>query len=633
MNERQTHLSSIEDELPYLPQQVDLSDIQTNGMLLTDDQINYILKEYQHEQEDLKEYSEQKTVVDKALLKRGLIKEGETFESQGYRSRILKKKFNADYNVVSVRGNNQRHFFAIYKGSREGKSLGEGAFGKVKLAQDIETGKWYALKILNALDQYGEVEKDIVHSAITEKERINTAGDTAYILTRCNLDTKDSTKLKSQGLIIMDLAHGKRLGDIPHNKLSSHKWLQLAANSAKALKKLHNKGLYHRDIKPSNLIANLLTGEVRPVDFGLATSFRDNKRTDNSVRDDVTKGTPGYIAPELNNKEKYYTEKTEVFALGKTIANMLGLTDKDVNILDKDNPALEKNQCIKEKEVRDVLIDYLKKMTAHDPNDRPSLNEAMVFFEEIQKLYNVSQTPVKNTGVFDINEYESCSKEKRKAMVKALKCCDEVFVIDTGTHTRKQYIDFRSNLEKAGVPVSNKLFQGKNVVDVLNDIPQHMKDKDEERVRNYFFITNHKNSYHELHADITPLISNPSKSESEYTKCISQSLNEKNLVQINFPYIKASLNEEIDRLRKKHKHGEADIRINAIQSTISKLQDEYNNQTLTRSNYVEEIEKLQKKLLVTDTIRATLAKWLPITKSDNEKLISNLSDVSVRRRF
>ena len=61
---------------------------------------------------------------------------------------------------------------------------------------------------------------------------------------------------------------------------------------------LHNNGIVHRDIKPGNiLIAN---GEVKVSDFGLG-KFK-NRDTTTITTDITSKGTPGFMAPEIANE-------------------------------------------------------------------------------------------------------------------------------------------------------------------------------------------------------------------------------------------------------------------------------------------------------------------------------------------
>ena len=74
---------------------------------------------------------------------------------------------------------------------------------------------------------------------------------------------------------------------------------------------LHSKKLMHRDIKPENIILkdNISETDIVLVDFGLC-EYTDSKEL-------LFKrcGTPGYVAPEILNDEKYST-KVDIFSAG-----------------------------------------------------------------------------------------------------------------------------------------------------------------------------------------------------------------------------------------------------------------------------------------------------------------------------
>ena len=78
-----------------------------------------------------------------------------------------------------------------------------------------------------------------------------------------------------------------------------------------ALKYLHSKGIMHRDLKLENLILrdNDNNYDVKLADFGLAAFV--------SQSDQLFKrcGTPGYVAPEILNDQKY-DQKVDIFSAG-----------------------------------------------------------------------------------------------------------------------------------------------------------------------------------------------------------------------------------------------------------------------------------------------------------------------------
>lgn len=77
---------------------------------------------------------------------------------------------------------------------------------------------------------------------------------------------------------------------------------------------LHNNGIIHRDIKPGNiLIAN---GEAKVSDFGLGKF--ENRDTTTITTDITSKGTPGFMAPEIANEGHFKDAnvKSDIFSIG-----------------------------------------------------------------------------------------------------------------------------------------------------------------------------------------------------------------------------------------------------------------------------------------------------------------------------
>lgn len=88
----------------------------------------------------------------------------------------------------------------------------------------------------------------------------------------------------------------------------------------KALKHAHEKGVIHRDMKPGNiLISN--QGEVKLVDFGIATSLEDSE--EGLTRDGMTLGTPSYIPPEQIDNAKSVDRRADIYSLGVVLYEML----------------------------------------------------------------------------------------------------------------------------------------------------------------------------------------------------------------------------------------------------------------------------------------------------------------------
>lgn len=77
---------------------------------------------------------------------------------------------------------------------------------------------------------------------------------------------------------------------------------------------LHKNGIIHRDIKPGNILIS--NGVAKVSDFGLG-KFEDRDTT--TITADITsKGTPGFMAPEIANEGHFKDAdvKSDVFSIG-----------------------------------------------------------------------------------------------------------------------------------------------------------------------------------------------------------------------------------------------------------------------------------------------------------------------------
>lgn len=170
--------------------------------------------------------------------------------------------------------------------------------------------------------------------------------------------------------IVMKEIHGMHLSNFIKNNpnLSDNDREKLMYNILDALEKeFHSKNLVHCDIKPENIIINQKKNGDFEVHF---IDIDDTKQVDKKVKKGKgPAGTPGYLSPEIRGKTEGMSKKSDIFALGVVLAQLM---TKDTTLRASDLEAHpEKLDIIKNPLVKKIL----QSMANNDPESRPELSE------------------------------------------------------------------------------------------------------------------------------------------------------------------------------------------------------------------------------------------------------------------
>lgn len=218
--------------------------------------------------------------------------------------------------------------------SRVGKyllfeTLGEGAFGKVKLGVHEETGEQVAVKIMDKRDIRAQemtmnVRREIaIMKALKHKNIVNL---------RCVLTS--NTKL----YIVMDVVTGGELFTkiLNEGKLEESIARRYFQQLVDGVEYCHRRGVCHRDLKPENLLIDEKTGELKITDFGLS-AMRGANTTEELLHTQC--GSPNYCAPEIiaRHKEGYNGSKVDAWSCGiilfALLAGYLPFYDENTKVL------------------------------------------------------------------------------------------------------------------------------------------------------------------------------------------------------------------------------------------------------------------------------------------------------------
>jgi serine/threonine-protein kinase len=122
---------------------------------------------------------------------------------------------------------------------------------------------------------------------------------------------------------VMPYIEGESLRDrlTKEKQLPVDEAVLIATQVAGALDYAHRHGVVHRDIKPENIL--LHDGSALVADFGIALAASTAGGGKRMTETGMSLGTPHYMSPEQAMGEKEITAKSDVYALGCVLYEML----------------------------------------------------------------------------------------------------------------------------------------------------------------------------------------------------------------------------------------------------------------------------------------------------------------------
>ncbi len=415
--------------IPYIPPEIDLSDLGDNLCLLSDEML-----------QRMDEYLSVK--VDRR-----------------YSKKELQQKFSPDlkYSIVVHAGEK----YILYKGRKRHGLAGVGDFGVVKYLQHVKSKQWHAVKSISQIHTNFDHVVRLYQPAFMKTLSVTEhALLQKFKVAQGSLGERMSASKGLQYYIIMHSAPGTDLFDYIEERRSTlhpQHFIALLIKICEIVNQLHQSGFIHRDVKQENMRFDLASGELTLLDFGLAEAIP----ADGVLCDQSIYGTKEKRAPEIF--EGCYSVKTDTFAVGATLADLLGILNCKMGEYDlarlhpREMVDKQSDMTLFDKATYLRLYDVCAAMMRLRPEDRLDLSSAVSELMLIQKEMPCGNLSV---NVLDLAIYAELLAEQKEHIKRALAiyCHEVIITVPRGFQITCETVRFIRSLEAAGLKVMDKIF-------------------------------------------------------------------------------------------------------------------------------------------------------------------------------
>ncbi|KAL4226645.1 NUAK SNF1-like kinase 1 [Mactra antiquata] len=188
------------------------------------------------------------------------------------------------------------------------KTLGEGTYGKVKLAVERSSGKQFAIKYIRKSKIHDEHDLNRIRREIKIMSSLNHP----HII-----KVNEVFENKDKIILVMECADGGELYDyINNNNLTEKDARRIFRQIVSAIQYCHRLGIVHRDLKLENILLDR-DNNAKIADFGLSNYYNYSDKLKTFC------GSPLYASPEIVSGQPYYGPEVDCWSLGVVLYTLV----------------------------------------------------------------------------------------------------------------------------------------------------------------------------------------------------------------------------------------------------------------------------------------------------------------------
>jgi len=296
-----------------------------------------------------------------------------------------------------------------------GKALGKGSFSSVRECRHIQTGKKYAMKILDKqtlVDQNMGTQVNREIAIMLQMSHRNV----------CSM--RECFQTHDKVYIILELVSGGELFDRikESKKLDEDKARYYFQQIILGLNYCHKHGIAHRDLKPENILLNT-EDIIKLSDFGLSNTQKstDSGRVNPSMMLRTVCGTPNYVAPEVLMEKGYNGFMADMWSCGVILyvmlAGKLPFYDKVMHNLFK---KIQTGTYTMPEHMSPGAAHLIRRLMTVNPHERATVDEVLQdkwfltnWREEFDESGELVRTSSQEQIIKDITELREKRERKR----------------------------------------------------------------------------------------------------------------------------------------------------------------------------------------------------------------------------